>query len=151
MNQKDPERESGQAESESKSGQAKSERKSSQAETGQGSARTESGPGSARSGPESAESQREFESRLDAYADKISRAVGDGVARLEEVFERGKRNVESDTPESGVEGLKGSPRSGIILIGIGIVWLLYIAGLFEHVIFPILLIIVGIYFVIRNR
>ena len=47
--------------------------------------------------------------------------------------------------------LKGSPRTGIVLIGVGIVWLLYIAGLFEHVIFPILLIVLGIYFVVRSR
>ena len=95
--------------------------------------------------------QRDFESKLDEYANKISQAVSDGVKRVEEAFEKGKQNLKTEGEEGGIKGLKGSPRSGIILIGIGIVWLLYIAGLFEHVIFPILLIIIGIYFVVRNR
>lgn len=98
-----------------------------------------------------AKAEKDFESRLDEYANKISQAVSDGVKRVEEAFEKGKQNLKSEGGEGGFQALKGSPRSGIVLIGIGIVWLLYIAGLFEHVIFPILLIIIGIYFVVRNR
>jgi hypothetical protein len=98
-----------------------------------------------------AKRERDFEGRLDEYANKISQAVSDGVKRVEEAFEKGKQNLRSEGGEGGLKGLKGSPRSGIVLIAIGIVWLLYIAGLFEHVIFPILLIIVGIYFVVRSR
>lgn len=95
--------------------------------------------------------QRDFDSRLDEYANKISQAVSDGVKRVEEAFEKGKENLRSEGGEGGIKSLKGSPKSGIVLIGIGIVWALYIAGLFGHVIFPILLIIIGIYFVVRNR
>ena len=98
-----------------------------------------------------AKEQKEFEGKLDEYANKISQAVSDGVKRVEEAFEKGKQNLRAESGEGGIKGLKGSPKSGIVLIGIGIVWLLYIAGLFEHVIFPILLIILGIYFVVRNR
>ena len=101
--------------------------------------------------------QRDFEGKLDEYANKISQAVSDGVKRVEEAFEKGKQNLRAESGEGGeagkggIKGLKGSPRSGVVLIGIGIVWLLYIAGLFGHVIFPILLIILGIYFLVRNR
>lgn len=101
------------------------------------------------SGPE--KSQRDFDSKLDEYANKISQVVSEGVKRVEEAFDKGKENLKAGSAEGGVKGLKGSPRSGIILIVLGIVWLLYIAGLFEHVIFPILLIVLGIYFVVRNR
>lgn len=96
--------------------------------------------------------QKEFEGKLDEYANKISKAVGEGVKRVEEAFEKGKESLKSgEGEEGGVRKLKGSPRSGVILIGVGIVWLLYIAGLFEQPVFPILLIILGIYFIARNR
>jgi len=100
---------------------------------------------------EGAKTQRDFEGKLDEYANKISQAVSDGVKRVEEAFERGKENLKSESAEGGAGRMKGSARSGIVLIGVGIVWLLYIAGLFEHVVFPILLIVLGIYFVVRNR
>lgn len=106
---------------------------------------------SARPESEEGKTQKDFESRLDEYANKISQAVSDGVKRVEEAFERGRENLRAEGGEGGVKGLKGSPRMGTILIGFGIVWLLYIAGLFEHIIFPILLIGIGIYFVVRNR
>jgi hypothetical protein len=97
--------------------------------------------------------QKEFESKLDQYASKISNAVNEGVKRVEDAFEKGKENLKAreGDGEGGFKSLKGSPKSGVVLIGIGIVWLLYIAGLFEHVVFPILLIILGIYFIVRNR
>jgi hypothetical protein len=95
--------------------------------------------------------QRDFERKLDDYANRISQAVSDGVKRLEEAFDKGKENLRSQGGEGEAKGMKGSPKTGLILIGIGIVWLLYIAGLFEHVIFPILLIVLGIYFLVRNR
>ena len=100
---------------------------------------------------EGGKTQRDFEGKLDEYANKISQAVSEGVKRVEEAFEKGKENLKSESGEGGAKGMKGSARSGIVLIGVGIVWLLYIAGLFGHVIFPILLIILGIYFVVRNR
>jgi hypothetical protein len=102
-------------------------------------------------GSTSEKRQRDFDSKLDEYANKISQVVSDGVKRVEEAFDRGRENLKASDAEGGAKGLKGSPKSGIILIGIGIVWLLYIVGLFEHVIFPIILIILGIYFIIRNR
>ena len=52
---------------------------------------------------------------------------------------------------STIPEIKPRIRASGMPIGVGIVWLLYIAGLFGHVIFPILRIILGIYFVVRNR
>lgn len=98
--------------------------------------------------------QKEFEGKLDEYANKISSAVGDGVKRVEEAFDKGRENLKADSAEGervGFRGMKGSPKSGIVLIGAGIVWLLYIAGFFQQWIFPILVIALGIYFIVRNR
>jgi len=98
--------------------------------------------------------QKEFEGKLDEYANKISAAVSEGVKRVEETFDKGRENLKADGVEGergGFRGMKGSPRSGIVLIGGGIVWLLYIAGFFQQWIFPILVIALGIYFIVRNR
>ena len=104
--------------------------------------------------------QKEFEVKLDEYANKISVAVGEGVKKVEEAFDKGRENLKADSAEAeaeggggggGFRGMKGSPKSGIVLIGAGIVWLLYIAGFFQQWIFPILVIALGIYFIVRNR
>jgi hypothetical protein len=102
--------------------------------------------------------QKEFEGKLDEYANKISATVGEGVKKVEEAFDKGRENLKADAAEGegegergGFRGMKGSPKSGIVLIGAGIVWLLYIAGFFQQWIFPILVIALGIYFIVRNR
>jgi hypothetical protein len=96
--------------------------------------------------------QKEFESKLDAYANKISAAVSEGVKKVEAAFEKGKENIKADeNAGEGVKGLKGSPKMGLIMVVAGIVWLLWTVGLFELKVFPILLIAVGLYFVLRNR
>jgi len=96
--------------------------------------------------------QQEFESKLDEYANKISVAVSDGVKKVEAAFEKGKENIKTDEgAEEGVKGLRGSPKMGLIMVVAGLVWLLWQFGLFELKVFPILLIAVGLYFVLRNR
>lgn len=99
--------------------------------------------------------QKEFDSKLDEYANKISNSVGEGVKRLEEAFDKGKESLKSaggeEGTERGVNGLKGSPKMGLILVVAGILWLLYTFGVFAQPVFPILLIILGLYFIIRNR
>jgi hypothetical protein len=96
--------------------------------------------------------QKEFESKLDAYANKISGAVSDGVKKVEAAFDKGKENLKADeNGGQGLKGLKGSPRMGLILVAVGILWLLYTFDVFAQPVFPILLIIVGLYFVVRNR
>ena len=112
----------------------------------------ESGGGS--TGPRehagSARDRKEFEDRLDGFADKFSHAMSDGVKRLEEAFDKGKDNLRRDM-ETNEGRLSGSPRMGMILVGVGILWLLYALGVLSQPIFPILLIVLGIYFLLRNR
>jgi hypothetical protein len=96
--------------------------------------------------------QKDFEGKLDEYANKISSAVSDGVKRVEEAFDKGKENLKSQEDSGeGVKGLKGSPKLGLILVVAGILWLLYTLNVFDQPVFPILLIVLGLYFVIRNR
>jgi hypothetical protein len=96
--------------------------------------------------------QKEFESKLDEYANKISGAVSDGVKKVEAAFEKGKENIKAESADGeGLKGLKGSPRMGLILVVVGILWLLFTLDFFDQWIFPVLLVIVGLYFVIRNR
>jgi hypothetical protein len=94
--------------------------------------------------------RKEFEDRLDGFADKFSKTMSDGVKKLEEAFDKGKQNLRADM-ESGDSKVTGSPRMGAILLGFGVLWLLYTIGALDHVIFPILVIVLGIYFLIRNR
>lgn len=95
---------------------------------------------------------KEFEEKLDGYADRMSKTVADGVKKVEEAFDKGKANLREDmTKSGGAEGIKGSPRMGAILLAAGILWLLFSLGALQHPIFPILVIIVGIYLLVRNR
>jgi molecular chaperone GrpE (heat shock protein) len=93
--------------------------------------------------------QKEFDSKLDEYANRISGAVSDGVKRLEAAFERGRENVRAD--EEGLKGFRGTPKMGLLMVIVGIIWLLYTLGVFGQPVFPILLIGIGAYFLVRNR
>ena len=96
--------------------------------------------------------QKEFEEKLDGYAEKLSSTVSDGVKKVEEAFDKGKANLHEDIAASGEKArFKGSPRMGALLLGVGVVWLLMSLGALHHPVFPILLIIAGIYFLVRNR
>lgn len=46
---------------------------------------------------------------------------------------------------------RGSPRLGLLLVAIGILWLLHALGILDQPVFPILLIIVGVYFIVRSK
>jgi hypothetical protein len=94
--------------------------------------------------------RRDFEDKLDGLADKFSRTMSDGVKKLEEAFDKGKGNLREDM-DSENKRLSGSPRLGVILLGLGLLWLLYALGVLSQPIFPILLIIMGVYFLVRNR
>jgi uncharacterized membrane protein len=99
-----------------------------------------------------ARDRREFEEKLDGYAEKFSRAVSDGVKKLEDAFDKGKANLRDDmeTKEES-KRISGSPRMGLILVIVGILWLLFTMGVLRQPIFPILVIILGAYFLIRRR
>ncbi len=95
--------------------------------------------------------RREFEDKLDGLADKFSKTMSDGVRKLEATFDKGKDNLRDDMESQEKKKLSGSPRMGAILLGLGLVWLLYALGVLSQPIFPILLIILGVYFLVRNR
>jgi hypothetical protein len=96
--------------------------------------------------------QKDFDGKLNEYADKISNAVSEGVKRLEKAFEteRDKMRATENAPE-GTRATARSPRFGIVLVTIGILWLLYTLGVFAQPVLPILLIIAGVYFIAKSR
>ena len=96
--------------------------------------------------------EKELESKMDQTAKKFTETVADGVKKIEDAFEKGKENLREDIKGSeGMQNLKGSPRMGFILLGLGFAWLLNTFGLFGHWVFPVILMIVGIYFMLRSR
>lgn len=115
--------------------------------------------------------QRQWEERLDRAADRVSRAVTEGVHVLEDAYEKGKDTLRDEmnprtspadpAPGATASGAapagepqratKGSPRLGLMLVGLGIVWLLHSLGILDQPVFPILLIVLGVYFVARSR
>jgi hypothetical protein len=94
--------------------------------------------------------QKEFEERLDGYAEKLSATVADGVKKVEDAFDKGKENLKTDM-DTDESRFRGSPRMGAVLVGIGLVWLLASIGALSSWIFPVLVIAGGIYLLIRNR
>jgi hypothetical protein len=101
-------------------------------------------------GPREPKDRREFEDRLDRFADRFSKAMSDGVKKLEDTFDKGKANLHEDM-ESRESRMSGSPRMGAILVGIGFVWFLFAVGALDEWIFPVLMIALGVFFLIRNR
>ena len=96
--------------------------------------------------------QKQFEDRLDGLADTISKTVSEGVRKVEDAFERGRTNLDAETLGEGSNRRKiGSPRTGVVLLAIGIVWLLNSFDIFDHRIFPILMVAAGLYFIIRDK
>ena len=118
--------------------------------------------------------QKEWEERLDRAADRVSRTVTSGVHMLEDAYEKGKETLQEEmdgrtrtssetvanttdpashsafTAESK-RTFKGSPRLGLTLVAVGMIWLLNSLGVLNQPIFPILLIGLGIYFVARAK
>jgi len=102
--------------------------------------------------------QKQWEQRLDHAAERVSGAVTQGVHILEDAFDKGKGTLKDElgpTPSGPGTGTaptsKGSPRFGLALVGLGIVWLLHSLGILQQPVFPILLIILGVYFIVRAK
>lgn len=103
--------------------------------------------------------QKQWEQRLDRAADRVSEAVTQGVHVLENAFDKGRDTLKDDLgapragSETGTAGStsKGSPRLGLMLVGLGIVWLLHSLGILQQPVFPILLIVLGVYFIVRAK
>jgi hypothetical protein len=94
--------------------------------------------------------QREFEERLDGYAEKMSQTAADGVKKVEEAFDKGKQNLRADM-DTDESRFRGSPRMGALLLAAGIIWLLAVLLPGSGWLFPVIVIGAGIYLMIRNR
>lgn len=116
--------------------------------------------------------QKQWEERLDRATERVSRAVTVGVHVLEDAYDKGKETLKDDlntrldpnssnTGSSAADPLAGGPettrsskgliRLGLVLVGLGIVWLLHSLGMLGHPIFPILLIVLGVIFIARAK
>jgi hypothetical protein len=117
--------------------------------------------------------QKQWEERLDRAADRVSRAVSEGVHVLEDAYEKGKETLKQGmdarrrpdddaraTTSAGAPSAfttetkpspKGSPRLGLFLVALGIAWLLHSLGILDQPVFPILLIVLGVYFIARAK
>ena len=116
--------------------------------------------------------QQQWEDRLDRAADRVSRAVSSGVHVLEDAYEKGKETLKeefdgrrptgdaaSGTTDTGAQPgpgappsrAKGSPRLGLTLVAVGLIWLLNSLGILNQPVFPILLIVLGVYFIARAK
>jgi hypothetical protein len=104
--------------------------------------------------------QKEWEERLDRVAERVAGGVKDGVRVLEHAYEKGRDSLMNETRASSTEtsapaepreAKKGSKRLGLALVALGIVWLLHSLGILDQPIFPILLIILGVYFIARSK
>ena len=95
---------------------------------------------------------KEFEDKLDKYAEKLSSVVSDGITRMETLYDQTKENLKSDKPATEkIKGLGEHPKIGHILIGLGIVWFLFTLHVFDNWIFPVLLIVLGVVIVLRKK
>lgn len=102
---------------------------------------------------ESTSSKKHVEDRLDDIANRFSRAMSEGVKRMEGAFEKGIKSVR-ENPElsrAKIKGFFGSSTGGGILVIVGFVWLFYAIGLLDQPVFPVLVIVLGLYLMYRNR
>lgn len=96
--------------------------------------------------------QKDWEERLDRVAERVAGSVKDGVRVLENAYEKGKEGLMDETQGSATGTTKkGSPRLGLALVALGIIWLLHSLGILDQPVFPILLIILGVYFIARSK
>jgi hypothetical protein len=89
-----------------------------------------------------------LEDKLDEFADKFSKTMSDGVKRMESAFQ----NIKDDSATRGkIKGFFTSSHGGAVLVVIGVLWFFYAVGLFDNPVFPIILIVIGIYLMLRYK
>ncbi len=99
--------------------------------------------------------QKQWEERLDRYADRTAQAVKKGVHVLEDAFDKSAETIRDETASQSAAGpeakRRGSPRLGLSLVALGVVWLLHTLHILDQPVFPILLIVLGVYFIARSK
>jgi len=104
-------------------------------------------------GPGTGKGKRNVEEKLDDFADRFSKTLSEGAKRMEDAFEKGMKSLK-DNPNiaSGrVKGFFTSSQGGAILLVVGLIWFFYAVGLLGQPIFPIIMIVLGIYLMYRYR
>lgn len=92
--------------------------------------------------------KKDFESRLDEIADRVSKTVSEGVKRLEEAAS----HVEHpEISEGRVKRFFTSPMGGLVITAIGILWFFNAVGLFRSWILGLIVAGIGIYMIYRFR
>jgi hypothetical protein len=94
-----------------------------------------------------------MEDRLDDLADRFSKVMSEGARRVEDAFDKGVHAVK-DNPDVASGRFKTflkSATGGAVLVIVGFVWFFYTVGLFDKPIFPILLIVLGLYLMYRSK
>lgn len=101
---------------------------------------------------EEAKKRKSFEELVDKASDKLTKSISEGIKRMEEAFDRSKENLrESTSISEKYKNLFNYPTGGFLLVVIGFVWFMYTIGFFEVKWFPIILIIIGLYMMLRKR
>jgi hypothetical protein len=110
------------------------------------------GPGGP-SEPGGTRPKRHIEDRLDDLADRFSKVMSEGARRMEDALDKGVQAVKENPDIAGgrVKTFFKSPTGGAVLVIVGLVWFFYTVGLFDKPIFPILLIVVGLYLMYRSK
>lgn len=102
---------------------------------------------------EQSKSKPHVEDRLDDFADRFSRAMSDGVKKMEDAFEKGMDNIKSNPKfqEGRLRGFFTSSAGGAILVIVGVVWFAYAVGLLSNWLIPLLIIALGAYLMHRYK
>jgi hypothetical protein len=93
--------------------------------------------------------KKEFESKLDEVADRVSRTVSEGVKRLEEAASHIEQRPEIS--EGRVKKFFTSPMGGLVVTMIGVLWFFNAVGLFRSWIVALIVTGIGIYMIYRFR
>lgn len=100
-----------------------------------------------------AKTKKSVEDRLDEVADKFSNAMSEGVKKMEKAFDKASESIGSN-PEltrDKIKGFFGTASGAGVLIIVGIIWFLYTVGFFSVWIFPVLLVVFGIFLLYRQK